>query len=227
MSDEEKPKKHRKLLPAVEPWAKNAEPGVKRAIRTRDRLATGCAPHACRYGHIVGSRLPEGAAPPLIEYQHEEKHDMSTDYRPRKRITEADLFDGRLEKYGIHEHFAKPKTVAEFCADIGAKPRPGTENNIIDQLKTKEITVHRPDGSSSVHVATFRVLTDGSNYVHVDSTDGIVSTVTRYGVNDDHKIIAVIEQEFEPELMDEETYEERVRAEMAAGLWEKVKIEWK
>jgi hypothetical protein len=35
MSDDKKPKRPPKVLPAVAPWAKNAEPGVKRAILTR------------------------------------------------------------------------------------------------------------------------------------------------------------------------------------------------
>jgi len=35
MSDDKKPKRPPKVLPAVEPWAKNAEPGVKRAMLTR------------------------------------------------------------------------------------------------------------------------------------------------------------------------------------------------
>jgi hypothetical protein len=34
MKDEKKPKRPRRVLPAVEPFAKNAEPGVKRAILT-------------------------------------------------------------------------------------------------------------------------------------------------------------------------------------------------
>jgi len=34
MSAEKKPKKPRRVLPAVEPWARNAEPGVKRVVLT-------------------------------------------------------------------------------------------------------------------------------------------------------------------------------------------------
>ena len=32
---------------------------------------------------------------------------MSTDYRPLTTIAEADLFDGRLKEFGIHEHLNK------------------------------------------------------------------------------------------------------------------------
>jgi hypothetical protein len=33
---------------------------------------------------------------------------MSTDYETTKLIDEADLFDGRLAKHGVREHFPKP-----------------------------------------------------------------------------------------------------------------------
>jgi hypothetical protein len=38
---------------------------------------------------------------------------MSTDYRPLTRIFSTDLFDGRLEAFGVREHFNKETTETE------------------------------------------------------------------------------------------------------------------
>ena len=39
---------------------------------------------------------------------------MSTDYRTEKEITFAELFDGRLESYGVKEKVVEGKTAADF-----------------------------------------------------------------------------------------------------------------
>src|SRR6516162_10811437 len=40
---------------------------------------------------------------------------MSTDFRPLTPIRMTDLFDGRLEKAGVHEHHSKKVTANQKC----------------------------------------------------------------------------------------------------------------
>jgi hypothetical protein len=44
---------------------------------------------------------------------------MSTDYRPLKEITSNDLFDGRLEAFGVHESCNEYTTEASRCLTDG------------------------------------------------------------------------------------------------------------
>src|SRR6516225_3175028 len=54
---------------------------------------------------------------------------MSTDFRPRRLITAADLFGGRLEKHGVREIIVEPKNVHEWAAEQGVKLPPGASKN--------------------------------------------------------------------------------------------------
>jgi len=44
---------------------------------------------------------------------------MSTDYRPLTPIRMADLFDGRLEKFGVHEHRSEEANASLKCLTDG------------------------------------------------------------------------------------------------------------
>ena len=44
---------------------------------------------------------------------------MSTDFRPLTPIRMADLFDGRLEDVGVHEHHSKEATSGNRCLTDG------------------------------------------------------------------------------------------------------------
>ena len=36
---------------------------------------------------------------------------MSTDYRTLKKVSAQELFDGRLDEYGVHEHLSPSTTI--------------------------------------------------------------------------------------------------------------------
>jgi hypothetical protein len=44
---------------------------------------------------------------------------MSTDFRPLTPIRMEDLFDGRLEDVGVHEHHSKEATSRDRCLTDG------------------------------------------------------------------------------------------------------------
>jgi hypothetical protein len=44
---------------------------------------------------------------------------MSIDFRPRRLIAVADLFDGRLEKHGVREHVSERSTEYSRCLTDG------------------------------------------------------------------------------------------------------------
>ena len=44
---------------------------------------------------------------------------MSTDYSTKEKISFADLFDGRLERYGVREHISEDSTENRRCLTDG------------------------------------------------------------------------------------------------------------
>jgi hypothetical protein len=102
-------------------------------------------------------------------------------------ITAADLFGGRLEKYGVREKIIKEQDVHEWAAEQGLTLPPGA------------------GGTMPGTTETSRCLTDGTNYMWVEiSKRGFVADITRYGDNDPNDILWAIDQEFEAALIDEE-----------------------
>jgi hypothetical protein len=119
-------------------------------------------------------------------YRREEIKTMSTDFLPRRLITAADLFGGRLEKHGVRERIVKPKDVHEWAAEMGVELAPGASG------KLPGTTEHS------------RCLSDGTNYVWVQiSKRGFVALITRYGLNDAQTILDAIAQEFETDIISE------------------------
>ena len=90
-------------------------------------------------------------------------------------ITEADLFDGRLERFDVREHFR----------DLNEGPW--------------------ISGSDPGHIYTSRMLTDGYNYVWVTIRDGLVYSLYRYYPNDARYIIwTAIAETFHLEVVPEQ-----------------------
>jgi hypothetical protein len=109
---------------------------------------------------------------------------MSTDFLSLTPIHFADIFDGRLESVGIHEH------------------------------RNEETTSNK------------RCLTDGRNFLWVHSNEqGLVTTFTRYAYNAPQRILRMIADEFdvdivsehEPEFWGYETQEQWYAARDAMG----------
>jgi len=87
---------------------------------------------------------------------------MSTDYRPLTPIRMTDLFDGHLERFGVHEKHHKDTTHDRRC------------------------------------------LTDGLNFLWVDcDEEGLVTSITRHGMNAPQRILRAIGEEFDAEIVSE------------------------
>jgi hypothetical protein len=106
---------------------------------------------------------------------------MSTDFTPGRRIYTRDLFDGRLEKFGVHEWVAPDRA-----------PNDGQDNDLWVLL--------------TLQSAQARILTDGQgNYLWVSiDDDGSVAIFTRYGRNDSDGILAAVTAAFETEIFSED-----------------------
>jgi hypothetical protein len=110
---------------------------------------------------------------------------MSTDYRPTRLITAADLFGGRLEKHGVRETVVAAKDVHEMAAEMG-------------------LTISGAGGKMPGTTERSRCLTDGENCLWVEiSKRGFVAMITRYGDNNPNNILNAIDEEFDANLIDE------------------------
>jgi hypothetical protein len=106
---------------------------------------------------------------------------MSDDFTPGRRIFARDLFDGRLEKFGIREWVAPDRV-----------PNDGQDNDLWALLTSQD--------------EQSKTLTDRKgNYLWVSiDDDGAVEIFTRYGRNDSDGILAAVAEAFETEIFSEE-----------------------
>jgi hypothetical protein len=101
---------------------------------------------------------------------------MSTRYRPLKKIAASQLFDGRLEEFGIREHVQPGETTETItCLTNGRNYR-----------------------------WTIRYLFDGRNYlsVYIDD-DGFVFDFIRWGGNDPDNILKAVSLIFDTRIASE------------------------
>jgi hypothetical protein len=105
---------------------------------------------------------------------------MSDDFTPGRRISARNLFDGRLEKFGIHEWVVPHRA-----------PNPGQDNDLLALLTSQD--------------EQSKALTDRKgNYLWVSIDDeGCVAIFTRYGRNDSVGILAAVAEAFETEMFSE------------------------
>jgi hypothetical protein len=109
---------------------------------------------------------------------------MSTDYRPKRLITAANLFGGRLEKHGVREMIVKEQDVHEWAAGMGFKLPEGASGKI-------------PGTTDAL-----RCLTDGTNYMWVEiSKRGFVASISRFGDNNPNNILNAVAEEFDTDLV--------------------------
>jgi hypothetical protein len=104
---------------------------------------------------------------------------MSTDFRPERNIFARDLFDGRLEKFGI-------RGVAPDRA-----PNDGQDNDLWALLTSQD-----------EHSKTLTDRKGNYLWVWIDD-DGSVAMFTSYGRNDSDAILAAVAEAFETEIFSE------------------------
>jgi hypothetical protein len=160
---------------------------------------------------------------------------MSTDFRPRRWITAADLFGGRLEKHGVREIIVEPKNFEEWVAEQGLKVPPGASGCSRlagDALKARLEKIFPPE--TFAHMAQMidesagkaipgttkhmRCLTDGTNYMWVQIWDGFVNSINCTIANNPTTILGGITQEFDTDIIREDDAEfwEDHKGEVAA-----------
>jgi hypothetical protein len=116
---------------------------------------------------------------------------MSRSWRATRLIAAADLFGGRLEKYGVREKVIEPFHPWETVD--GQEP----------------LLPKPPDGDPRPKIPGTternRFPTDGTNVMSVIISErGSVFDITRYGDTDCNGILRAIDQEFEAGLVDED-----------------------
>jgi hypothetical protein len=136
---------------------------------------------------------------------------MSTDYRPTDDISVADLFDGRLEQFGVREFIPPPETEAEQAR--------GRDERLRTIMKLERLTAEEAnakliasDACVAEHEAAFtrQLLTDGRNYLHVTSENatGLVTNLRRTaGTGAPGKILGAIAEAFDTDIWSEHDYQ--------------------
>jgi hypothetical protein len=90
---------------------------------------------------------------------------MLRDFRPTRRILAADLFDGRLAKYGIREHISNPRNAEKEAREW--LERDGRE------LTAEAVAMWTRSFEAAAKASAeqgCRCLTDGTIYLWVETT---------------------------------------------------------
>jgi hypothetical protein len=125
---------------------------------------------------------------------------MSRDFRPTRLIPAANLFGGRLAKYGVREHISDPKNAEKEAREwLEREGIELTAEAVAEWTRSFEAVA-----KISAELGS-RCLTDGTNYLWVYiSKRGFVEMITRYGDNGCNGILGAVATEFDTEIIDEE-----------------------
>ncbi len=119
---------------------------------------------------------------------------MSSDFRTTKPILIVDLFDGRLEQFGVREHNDDGTDEAEFVSPAGD---PSVSSPGLGRMPISEIWKRLAEG--------VRSLTDGrGNYLSVHSAkDGIVDYLSCRHC-DPNRMLTAISEAFDTQILSED-----------------------
>ena len=143
---------------------------------------------------------------------------MSTDFRTRRLITAADLFCGRLEKHGVREHIVKEQDFQEWIAQMDIELPEGRRGKLLraaffggglDFEEQEEWAAKlglKPEDPAWKVLGTTerkRCLTDGTNYLWVQISNGFVASINCTISNEANNILNAIAEEFDTDIISE------------------------